>query len=112
MAQQDEIARLLRQAQSQAQAKLEKIQGEKLSMQVHHIHMSIASAPKWYTEWKTMSQSLCLWEGLENELQDIRGQIKEKTRLLNTKDIGIFNLSKGSSPSSTRQSHCVGFDLN
>lgn len=56
MAQQDEIARLLRQAQSQAQAKLENIQGEKLSMQVHHIHMSIASAPKWYTEWKTMSQ--------------------------------------------------------
>lgn len=43
-------------------------------------------------------QTLCLWEGLENELEDIRGQIKEKTKLLISSDMTITNLSKGSAP--------------
>lgn len=45
-----------------------------------------------------LKESLCLWEGLENELGDIRSQIKEKTALLRTTDLTISNLCKGSAP--------------
>lgn len=38
MAHQDEIVRLRKQEQSQTSAKLEKIEGEKLSMQVQRVH--------------------------------------------------------------------------
>lgn len=45
-----------------------------------------------------IKQSLCLWEGLENELDGIRGQIKEKTLLLDSSSIMITNLCKASAP--------------
>lgn len=37
---------------------------------------------------------MCLWEGLENELEDIRGEIKEKSWLLDSSDTRIANLCK------------------
>lgn len=41
---------------------------------------------------------MCLWEGLENELEDIRDEIKEKTLLLDSSDTRIANLCKGPVP--------------
>lgn len=100
MAQQDEIVRLRKQDQSQKQDRLKQIQGEKLPRRVRCVHEDFFSIGGFfltherYRECKKIKQSLCLWEGLENELQDIRGQIQEKTSLLDSSDLTITNLSK------------------
>lgn len=51
-----------------------------------------------------IKQLLCLREGLENELEDIRSQIKEKTLRLDSSDLTITNMCKGSAPSAQRHS--------
>lgn len=86
LAQQDEIARLKKQEESQTQAELKRIKGEK---QLLKFILNTFS----YILRKLKIYSVSL-EDLEKELEDVRNQIREKTLMLDSSDTRISNLCK------------------
>lgn len=91
LAQQDEIARLKKQEERQNKAELEKIKGGKQHVQVKFILNTFVILRR------QNIHSVFLKE-LENELENVRNMIQEKTLLLGSSDVRIANLCKCYAP--------------
>lgn len=97
---QDETVRLKKQEQRQRQSTRERIQGGKPASESYVCTESFFFSLNLFqcmtdTEKGNIMKQSCLWEGLENELEDVRGQIREKTLLLlDSSDIMITDRCK------------------
>lgn len=108
LAQQDEIARLKKQEESQTRVELEKIKGGSLSALLYML-MLFSNLFFFNTARISNIDSVSL-QGLEDELEEIRNQIREKTLLLDTSDLRIANLCMflSASASNKEKSHyCI-----
>ena len=87
---QEEVARLKKQENSQSEAHFKKIKGENLQEILTFIPYCFSY--NLIIEWLNDKNQIFSLQDLENELEDIRSQIAEKTLLLDSRDLNFSNL--------------------